>query len=91
MGDYQSVEIPPNSVVYCDPPYRGTAEYLHEFDTDRFDNWVREADFPIYISEYSMPKDFKRIAATNKAVSLSGGAGKSAIESIFLHEKWIRK
>jgi site-specific DNA-adenine methylase len=91
QSDYLSVPIPKGSIVYCDPPYRGTAEYLHEFDAERFDNWAREADFPVYISEYSMPKDFKRVAATNKAVTLRGGTGAHAIESIFLHEKWINK
>lgn len=36
-GDYQNVEILPDSVVYCDPPYYGTAEYKDGgFDHRRF-------------------------------------------------------
>jgi site-specific DNA-adenine methylase len=90
QSDYQDVILPDNAVVYADPPYRGTAEYLHEFDVQRFDDWVRNSNHPIYVSEYSMPKDFKRIAATNKSVTLRGGSGRHAIESIFLHEKWLK-
>lgn len=52
--DYREIEILPNSVIYCDPPYKGTATYLQQFDHEAFYNWA-EKQKNIYISEYQMP------------------------------------
>lgn len=35
-GDYQSIAISPDSVVYCDPPYRGTSGYKRHLITTAF-------------------------------------------------------
>jgi site-specific DNA-adenine methylase len=91
---YADVPIPNNAVVYCDPPYRGTQGYGGSFDFEKFDNWLRTASQPIFVSEYSMPKDFKRIAATNKKAIFSQAKDcnrKDVIESIYVHEKWYAK
>jgi hypothetical protein len=91
QGSYADVNIPDNSTVYADPPYRNTQGYLCDFDFDAFDEWLRNAPFPVFVSEYSMPRDFRRIAATNKKAIFSQGKDgnrKDAIESIFVHEKW---
>jgi len=86
IRDYSEIIIPKNSIVYCDPPYRGTADYLNSFDFRAFDLWCMACSQPIFISEYSMPKDkFERIAAMNKRSLFSGaGSGKLKIESIFI-------
>ena len=60
---YDEVAIKPNSVVYCDPPYKGTAGYTRSFDHDRFWEWVRECPHPVYVSEYTAPPDIKTVAA----------------------------
>lgn len=51
---YEQVEILPNSIVYCDIPYNGTAEYLVQFDRKAFLDWAANASFPVYISEYNI-------------------------------------
>ena len=39
---YYELELPPKSIVYCDPPYEGTSKYkVDEFDHNLFWNWVR--------------------------------------------------
>jgi site-specific DNA-adenine methylase len=94
QSNYTDVIIPDNSTVYADPPYRNTQGYLCDFDFDAFDEWLRNAPFPVFVSEYSMPRDFRRIAATNKRAIFSlgkDGNRKDAIESIFVHEKWFEK
>ena len=51
-------------VIYCDPPYRGTAKYkTEEFPYEEFYNWCREMskDNVVLISEYNMPEDFECI------------------------------
>lgn len=56
---YEQVEIPSNAIVYCDPPYKGTAEYLVDgFDSDKFYEWCRSCPNIVLISEYDMPDDF---------------------------------
>ena len=88
--DYREVPIPADAVVYADPPYRGTATYNgEEFDSNAFDEWVRTRDFPVYISEYTMPEDFVRIGEWKKKAMFSQ-TNKMTTERLFLHEKWIR-
>jgi site-specific DNA-adenine methylase len=51
---YDQVEILPNSVVYCDPPYEGTAKYNDSFDHKKFLDWAATRNFPVFISEYNI-------------------------------------
>ena len=58
IGDYQAVPIEPDSIIYCDIPYRGTAEYVDGgFDYERFYDWACRQSVPVFISEYQMPDD----------------------------------
>ena len=93
--DYQSVVIKANSVVYADPPYRNLKEQssanrcFGKFDFNRFDNWCREVDFPVYISEYEMPSDFVSLTGLYRKSTLNGkGTGEKTSEQIFIHRKW---
>lgn len=77
-GDYRDVKLPSECVVYCDPPYRGTAEYLNVFDFNAFDDWCRKTskNYPLFISEYSMPSDFYRYSALNKRSLLNNSSNR---------------
>lgn len=89
QGDYREVSIPTNKsyVIYCDPPYRGTAEYLNKFNFNEFDDWCREHKDNVFISEYNMPKDFRMISAIGKRSLLaSNGSGKVKTEGLWVHE-----
>lgn len=57
QGDYQSVSIQSNSVIYCDIPYQGTTGYLGAFDYERFFDWCERQQELVIVSEYGMPKD----------------------------------
>lgn len=62
-GSYNGLDIPYNSVVYCDPPYFGTKEYKVsiDFNHDEFWQWCRdmtEKGNDVLISEYNAPSDF---------------------------------
>ncbi len=64
--DYKEVEIPDNSVVYADPPYKDKmAAYgiKENFDSEEFWEWAREVGktHPLYISELTAPDDFEVI------------------------------
>ncbi len=82
--DYGAVPILPNSVIYCDPPYKGTAEYLGSFDHEKFWDWVRKQNEPVFVSEYSAPQDMRVIMALNHKKSLSGlGSSTASVEKIY--------
>lgn len=58
--DYRDVLIPPNSVIYADPPYAGTTQYkgVEPFDSDAFWAYMRKlADdgHTVYVSECTAP------------------------------------
>jgi hypothetical protein len=70
--DYRAVEILPNSVIYCDIPYAGTADYGAGFSHADFFDWAASRDFPVYISEYNIDdKRFKLIYDIDKRSMLS--------------------
>ena len=87
--DYSQVAIPYDSVVYADPPYKGRKSYSVKFDSDLFFDWCRNQNFPIYISEYDAPKDFKAIFEINKINSLCATKNFTNKEKIFLHERFV--
>lgn len=87
--DYQDVSVLPESVVYADPPYKGTDGYSEPFDHARFEEWLRNTSFPVFISEYSMPSDFKCIAEFQKACAFSPcRSDKPVVERLFIHERF---
>ena len=97
-GDYQAVDIEPDALVYCDPPYRGCADdnankrfYKVQFDFDRFDAWLRAVDFPVYVSEYTMPEDFVCIWQREKMCSLGAGNRTPTGEKLFVHERFAER
>lgn len=86
--DYTDITVPSGATVYCDPPYAGTTGYLHDFDHKRFFDWLRHRDFPVFVSEYSMPDDFVCIASINKTCTYSPTKRTKRAERLFVHERW---
>jgi DNA adenine methylase len=91
-GDYRDLEIPNNSLIYCDPPYRGVRKYVGnvKFDSDVFwevcRNWSKQGHI-VFISEYEAPTDFecvwsKEISASANN-SIKTGQGLKAVEKLF--------
>ncbi|MGL4363319.1 MAG: DNA adenine methylase [Cellulosilyticaceae bacterium] len=76
---YDEVEIESGAIIYCDPPYKGTAEYKEgAFDHNKFWNWIRlnSKTNKVYISEYQAPADFKTVLEFEQKSSLAGGTQK---------------
>lgn len=67
--DYKEVEIQEDSVIYCDPPYKGTNGYGVAFDSEAFYGWVKSHKCPIFFSEYNCPNGFT-LVSQKKAVSI---------------------
>ena len=66
--DFADVEIPSDSIIYCDPPYRGTDGYRKAkgFNHERFYEWALRQTVPVFISEYAMPDDFVEVSSWQK-------------------------
>ena len=87
--DYRDVPLPDGCVVYCDPPYAGTNRYGRDgtaFDHDAFWDWARRCEVPLFVSEYTAPKDFVPIAEFPHRSRLSATANNSVTERLFVHE-----
>jgi len=84
-SDYKGLEIPPNSMIYCDPPYAKSTGYKNSIDHAEFWQWCRdkqEEGHDVFISEYEAPEDF--ICIWQKPLN-SGGHGKASIEKLFTY------
>lgn len=48
---YNDLNIPPNSIIYCDPPYEGTTGYKDKFNHTEFWQWCRDKakKFTLYL------------------------------------------
>ena len=92
-GSYEKIKIRPDSVIYCDIPYRNTDEYYEGgFDYERFYDWCEKQTEPLYISEYWMPPErFECVASIEKSVTLCSGSGKKAVEKLFVPKVQIKK
>ena len=87
---YQELIIPENSIIYCDPPYKGTTRYTEDFDHFAFYTWCREMKSKghiVFVSEYSMPNDFECVWELPIKSSLSAngrvGGNKTSVERLF--------
>ena len=63
--DYLEYKDVKNTLIYLDPPYKGTKPYngKNNFDYEVFYDFVREVSKNnfVFVSEYNMPDDFKII------------------------------
>ena len=87
---YSDLNIPDNSIIYCDPPYNGTESYRDKFDHSKFWDWCRgmaTAGHTVFVSEYNAPSDFECVWEQEVKSSLStkdkGSKGKKAVERLF--------
>lgn len=89
--DYFDMDIPSDSLIYCDPPYRNTKQYQfsRDFDHDRFYEWCRMMSsdgHTVIISEYNMPDDFECIWDKNVTTAMNQTITKQAVEKLFIYK-----
>lgn len=75
---YLDYEYKEGDIVYCDPPYEGTADYGDSFDFKEFYDWAYSRPYQVWFSSYRISdKRFKLVyakrirgtlAASDKAV-----------------------
>ena len=96
-GNYNEFEIPKNSIIYCDPPYKGTYSEVEGYSSNKFNytifwDWVREKSLEghkVYVSEYNAPNDFVCVWEKKAKSSLSAngviGGNKVSTERLFIY------
>lgn len=86
---YEQLEIPTDSIVYCDIPYQGTKQYhlSKKFDYERFWNWARVMSrrHELFVSEYNAPDDFECIWQKDIKTAMNQTKTLKATEKLF---KW---
>lgn len=94
---YLDLDIPEQSIIYCDPPYNGTAKYkaVDDFDNVKFWQWCRdkvEEGHQVFVSEYNAPDDFVCVWQQELKVSVArSGKQKTATEKLFIHESQLKQ
>jgi DNA adenine methylase len=86
--DYQDLEIPENSLIYCDPPYEGTTKYKDDFNHAEFWEWCRQKTkegHQVFISEYNAPEDFKCVKEIQHKTILDKNSNYKRIEKLFVY------
>lgn len=96
---FNEVSIPPNSFVYCDPPYIGTKQYTKtKFDYDAYYGWLREVskDSFVLCSEFNMPSNFAVVWEKERKVMQKSGrtSGDVVVEKLFTlsggkYHEWV--
>ena len=84
---YFELDIPENSIIYCDPPYCGTTKYKAAFDHWGFWNWCDEKvlhGHTVFVSEYSAPAGWRCVWEKEVFSSLDKNTGgKRGTERLF--------
>jgi len=86
-SSYQLLDIPKNSIIYCDPPYEGTTKYKDGFNHSEFWDWVRTKSLEghsVFVSEYNAPEDFICVWQKDLTTSFSTSESIKATEKLFI-------
>lgn len=88
-ASYEYLNIPENSVIYCDPPYASTTSYKNvTFNHDEFWQWCRDKvkeGHQVFVSEYNAPDDFDSVLEKKVNNTLTKDTGsKQGVEKLFV-------
>lgn len=87
---YDALDIPVNSIIYCDPPYNDTTSYkTGAFDTDKFWQWCRDKvkeGYKVFVSEYNAPDDFECVWQKDIS-SILGTTSRTVTEKLFIYKQ----
>lgn len=90
---YHDINLKEKCLIYCDPPYKGTAKYQENkdiFDYNKYYKWIVDQSkngHKVFCSEYNMPNDF--ICIWEKPLINNFSKSKS-IEKLFIHESQFK-
>lgn len=84
QGDYRDLQIPSDSVIYCDIPYKNTKKYFIEFDYEAFWEWVHRQTAQVYVSSYKLDRpDVQLVDSFMKQRNMSAKASTVGTENLY--------
>lgn len=94
--------MPDNSLIYCDPPYKGTKEYnaakKSGFNSEDFWEWCTELTrkkHKVFVSEYTAPDEWVCIWERGFSSSMRANGvitgDKKSIERLFVHRDFYNE
>ena len=86
-GDYKTIPLPSQSIIYCDIPYKNHDLYRVPFDREAFWKWAREKALEghrVFVSEYEAPSDFICVWEKQVKATMQESQDKQAVEKLFL-------
>lgn len=88
--DYFELEIPDDSIIYCDIPYKDTKQYAtsKNFNHDKFWQWCRDMTkqgHKVFISEYQAPDDFICVWSKEVTNSMNTTLTYKPVERLFVY------
>lgn len=86
--DYRELDVPKNSLIYCDPPYQKGIGYESDFDHCIFWDWVREKSKNniVLVSEYEAPSDFKVVWKQQVKTHMNNRNKIDRVEKLFIYK-----
>lgn len=90
--DYQNIEIPKKSIIYCDIPYQDTKQYAtsKDFNYPKFWQWCRDMTtfgHSVFVSEYNAPNDFVTVWEKEVTNSMNTTKTYKPTEKLFVYKK----
>jgi DNA adenine methylase len=85
--NYWDLDIPENSIIYCDPPYANTTKYKNSFDHDKFWIWCEDMvklGHSVFVSEYNAPENWKSVWSKEVKTCLDVKNYKNDVENLFV-------
>ena len=74
------------TVIYLDPPYKGTAKYKVDINHDDLYNYVRMSGYPVFMSEYNAP--FNCVMEIEHRATLSKTMNNVVTEKLFYNRDY---
>ena len=85
--NYWELPIPPDSIIYCDPPYANTTKYKDDFDHEKFWEWCKEKveeGHSVFVSEYNAPDNWVSVWEKEVTTGLDVLTSKKDVEKLFV-------
>ena len=87
---YDEIDLPDpaQTVIICDPPYKGTNGYQVDFDNDKFEQWCidkAKAGYEIFVCEYDIDNPAFEEVWSKEVINAFGGNKnyKRSIEKLY--------
>lgn len=93
---YDKLLIPDNSIIYCDPPYRGKKKYNIDsiFNHDRFYDWcvkMSQKGHKVFVSENDMSLPFREVWSMPLKNRLALNTTINTTERLYSNLTWMKK